>query len=1026
MSRARAPLVVAAARLRAHRGRSLLVALGIAATTAMLLGVTGGSLVARDRSVARSLSALPAGDRSFRVDAFGLPAGETYAAADRQATAALHPLSPTKSLRATFFRELRIDRELTQLVGLDGIAGFVRLRTGRLPQNCVPARCEVLQIGVGDRQRLDEGDIHLVRVGIADLPGRAVFGGSLSTTQIGGDAPVLLVANGGHAFDALPAFDGIFRTYSWIVPVDPAKLHVWEITRVLADETRAQGNLARVGDVFRLSGPDQALLDARASGRVSAQRLVLVGGEASALLLGFAIVVAVGMRRGLASERRRLRQRGATSWQTFLAAAGEIGALTLFGTLLGVVLGVAVVSGIARTAASPAGGVLAHSLRSPAIAGLVVAVWLISTAVLIAAAHTREGEGETATRRVGLLDVAAIGALGAVVLGLSRGGLDSSTISSGGNRVLLLLLPGLICFVAAVAVARLLQPLMRLGERFARRSGALVPRLALLALSRSPARTKATAAFLVVGLGLALFAASWRATLERGARDQAAFQVPLEATLTEGTSLVQPLDLASIDGYNRLAPGVTAFPVVRRLADVAGEGASVASPTLLGLPAAAIRQLHWRSDFAGVSRDELGRRVGADGPAALRGVTLPTSDGRGELAVQVAVKGDPVQLDLVTLDRRGRLDTVTLGEHGAGTWRLTTRLAPAVTEIVALEISLASSTQFGYTHRDAEVGASSVPGGSASLGPLMLDRKTVTDWRRFVGRHGLLTAARAGGVNVTYAFTEGQTMVLRPPQVTDNSPLRVIVSPEIARSVGPRGSLVLDVQGTRLPATIVAVADRFPASQEQGEGFVVADASRLRTALDADVPGSGTPGEVWLAARGSAALDAALATPRFAALEKASRTEIERALVSDPLARGITIALGVAAVLALGLAFVGLWIALVSELGDERGELFDLEAQGVAPRILRRQFRARAALLLGFALVAGTALGFGLSRLVVSAVQVSAGTAAADPPLQLDLGWGAAGIAVAALAAAVALAVELTTRRAFGGTAPERSAWSLE
>ena len=349
-----------------------------------------------------------------------------------------------------------------------------------------------------------------------------------------------------------------------------------------------------------------------------------------------------------------------------------------------------------------------------------------------------------------------------------------------------------------------------------------------------------------------------------------------------------------------------------------------------------------------------------------------------------------------------------------------------MTQIVALEISLASSTQLGFTHRDAEAEASSVPGGSASLGPLTVGGKTVTDWHGFVGRHGLVTTAHGGGVNVTYAFTEGQTMVFRPPQITDNRPLRVIVSPDIARSAGPGGSLVLDVQGTRLPATIVAVADRFPASDEQGEGFVVADESRLRTALDADVPRSGMPGEVWLAAHDPAALDAALAAPRFAALEKASRTRIEHALISDPLALGITIALGVAAVLALALALAGLWIALVSELGDERGELFDLEAQGVAPRTLRRQFRARAALLLGFALVAGTALGWGLSRLVVSAVKVSAGTAPADPPLQLDLGWGSAAIAVAALVVAAALAVELTTRSAFGGSAPERSSWSLE
>jgi hypothetical protein len=1022
VSRGRAPLAVAAARLRAHRGRSLLVVLGVAATTSMLLGVIGGSLVARDRAVARSLGALSPADRSFRVDAFGLPPGESYAGADSQARASLRLLASGLPLRASFFRELRIDHELTQLVGLDTLARFVRLREGRLPRECTPARCEVLQIGATGETRLDEGEIHLVRVGIADLQDRAVFGSSLATLGIGGDAPVLLLADGGHVFDALPAFDGIFRTYTWIAPVDPNRLHVWDIARVLESETRAQGDLARVSDVFRLSGPDQALLDARETGRASAQRLALVGGEASTLLLGFAIVVAVGMRRGLANERRRLRQRGASRGQTFVATAGEIGALTLLGTALGACLGGAAVSIIAWRAGLPAGGVLAHSLRSPTVAGLVVGVWLMSTGALIAAATTREGDPPP--RRVGLLDVAAGGALGAAGLGLARGGLDS-TSASGGSRVLLLLLPGLICFIAAVAVARLLQPLMRVGERIARRSGALVPRLALLALSRSPARTKATAAFLVVGVGLALFAASWRATLERGAQDQAAFQVPLDVTLTEGGQLVQPLDLASIEGYARLAPGVTAFPVVRRLADVAGEGASVASPTLLGLPAAAIGSLHWRSDFSSLPQDEIARRIGRGGQAELRGVALPTA-GAGRVAtLRVTLRGDPVELALVALDSAGHLDTVTLGEHVAGSFLASARLPRTATQVVALEISLASSTLLGYTHRNAEAETASVPGGSLVLGRLVVGGKTVTAWHGFVGRRGLQVRG-AGQLRLAYSFTEGQTMVLRPPQQTDRQLLRVIASPEIARSSGRGGALVLDVQGTRVPATVVGVADRFPAAQEQGEGFVVADESRLRTALDADVPGSGTPTEVWLAARDPAHLDAALARPPFSSLDRASRLVIERGLVSDPLARGIAIALGVAAVLALALALLGFWIALVSELRDERGELFDLEAQGVSPTILRRQLKARAALLLAFALVAGAGLGWALSRLVVSTVRASAGTEPADPPLRLDLGLGFALAAVAVLVAGSALAVELVTRRAFGGAAPERSSWSLE
>jgi len=621
--------------------------------------------------------------------------------------------------------------------------------------------------------------------------------------------------------------------------------------------------------------------------------------------------------------------------------------------------------------------------------------------------------------------VAAVGALGAAALGLARGGLDQATLASGGDRGLLLLLPALICFVAAVAVARVLRPVMRAGERLARRRKTVVPRLALLALARSPARTTATASFLAVGLGLALFAASWRATLERGARDQAAFQVPLDATLTEGTALMQPLDVASLSGYASLAPGVSPYPVVRRLADVAGPGASVASPTLLGLPTAALRSLRWRSDFSATSLDELARRVGADGPAALRTVPLGAATALRSVSLRVTLRGDPVQVDLIVGDRQGRFETVSLGERPAGNWALTARLPRRAADLVALEISLAASTQLGFTHRDAEAEASSIPSGSAALGPLRVGDRTVTDWRGFVGRHGLSVLARAP-LLLTYSFTEGQTMVLRPPQPTDDHPLRVIASPDIARSAGRGGALVLDVQGTRLPATVVGVAALFPAAEQQNEGFVVADESRLRTVLDADLPGTGVPGEVWLAARDPARLAARLTEPRFRPLDITLRAAVGRSLAGDPLARGITLALAAAAVSALALSLLGFAVALVSELRDERGELFDLEAQGVAPTVLRRQLRLRAALLLAFALDSGTALGIALSRLVVSVVRVSATGSAAEPPLRLDLGLGAAGIALAVILGVAALVVELTSRRAFRAAVPEPSAWSLE
>src|SRR5204863_8290319 len=138
-------------------------------------------------------------------------------------------------------------------------------------------------------------------------------------------------------------------------------------------------------------------------------------------------------------------------------------------------------------------------------------------------------------------------------------------------------------------------PAMRAAERLTR-GRAVSVRLAVLALARAPSRTIVSCAFVTVALGLALFAASYRATLARGAADQAAFEVPLDFTLSEGSRLVLPLDAAPLARYGNLGPGEQAFPVVRLSATTPGSGASVLSPTVLGVPADGVARLHWRSD----------------------------------------------------------------------------------------------------------------------------------------------------------------------------------------------------------------------------------------------------------------------------------------------------------------------------------------------------------------------------------------------------------------------------------------------
>ena len=61
------PLVLARARLGRRLGRVALVGLGLAAAAATLSAVLAGGLVAQDKSVARSLAAVPAPERAVRA-----------------------------------------------------------------------------------------------------------------------------------------------------------------------------------------------------------------------------------------------------------------------------------------------------------------------------------------------------------------------------------------------------------------------------------------------------------------------------------------------------------------------------------------------------------------------------------------------------------------------------------------------------------------------------------------------------------------------------------------------------------------------------------------------------------------------------------------------------------------------------------------------------------------------------------------------------------------------------------------------
>ena len=240
--------------------------------------------------------------------------------------------------------------------------------------------------------------------------------------------------------------------------------------------------------------------------------------------------------------------------------------------------------------------------------------------------------------------MAAVGAVVALALLLAGGSRDEGTLSAG-PALTLAATPLLASFAFAVLLGRLLEPAIRAGLRASGKAPVTL-RLALLALHRSPSRAAGVAGFLAVSVGLATFALSYRATLDSSSSERAAYAVPLDYTLNEGAALVAPRDAASLADYRALAPGVAAWPVLRQVADAAGSRGSPLTPTVLGVPADVLPQLHgWRSDFAEQSPAELARLLRPRSPVALAGLTIPRS--ATQLTLPVRRTGSAVQLVLV-------------------------------------------------------------------------------------------------------------------------------------------------------------------------------------------------------------------------------------------------------------------------------------------------------------------------------------------------------------------------------------------
>jgi hypothetical protein len=1002
-------------RLRRRDSGAFVTAVGLLVATAVLAGVLAGATIATDRSTARAVEQIPTSARSVRAVWFGIPADESerLTVLDSAVADAFSGFGLPGPTPLVLFRESTVAGHFVGITAIDGVGPNVILRSGRLPHTCTPRRCEVLRLR-GRGSLPSAPGLRLVQVGTATLRSRQLFGDFLRPTD-SADADLhlapalqrsgryhrpapgpLVVAEGRSALERAAALSRTYRTYAWVWPIAPGRPRLWEIDDLIRSSERARVELTARSSSFTVDAPVEELRAAERAASIAGRRLLLVGGEGAALLLAFTVLAARGMRRDLEEARRRLVWFGAQRWQLWLLTGIESAAVAAVGVLAGWALGVGVAASAAALAGAPVTGVLRESVLSPTGIGIALVAALVAAVLVWLTVSLRPREGT----RFGVVDFVAVAAVLVTAVALAGGVANEDRLASGeSSALLLLLLPGLVAVAAAIAVARAFPLLARWWSDRGR--GSIATRLAAVGLGRGPGAAVATVAFLTIAFALAFLAEGYRATLERGDREQAAFAVPLDIVVREDLeNLVRVFDVASPASFRELAgTGGSAYPVLR-VTGGAGRAERVSGVTVLGLDQGAIENVGvWRPEWAGGREpSDLAAVVRPGHPVEQRGIRMPGG--------HIVLAAGPGLLSFAGIARLedGSFRRIELGAQKPRTSVVLQARIPAGAKLVGTELV--------PPPRIIERGADA---GIAFVGTVRFSGPLARRLRSWTGAGGIVSRTTPDGVVLRAPLTPQRTSLLRPRQPTDETPPSVLVTPRLAELAGGVGGILpLQIGGASVPVQVAAVVDRFPGSS--GE-TVVGDRIELRTAIDTASPGAGRENEVWLDVPTGSVSQVAreLERPPYRALASAVRAHVESEARHDPLAHGTLLALLATAVVALVLAALGLALAVRSDLRDDRGEHYDLEGQGSSPAFLRRLVRTRAAALSTVGVLAGIATGIGLLSLVTRVVSVTARGGEAEPPLAVVVDPLFVSVGVAVFALLTAVLVGGATRRAFAG-----------
>ncbi|MFJ4467832.1 FtsX-like permease family protein [Streptomyces sp. NPDC089424] len=1059
--------------LRAWVYRSLLAAalVTVVLTTAVLAALTAYAGAIGDAALRRSLAERGTAAEAALVVKADVPGGERQAADDAvragaRATFDGLPLRVSTLLRSGPYAlpvtvrpasERNENPDLTHFAALDRTQ--VRTVSGRLPRTPATAgyieaalpRSAAERLGLSPGARLTVTDrlggpavrvlitgVYLpVDVGASyweldELGGRGVKASSFTTYG------PLLTAPG------VPASGRVSVGASgWLVTADYSSMTT---ARIGALRESARTGSAALRERPVLSGATVAatslpeVLDRVERSLLVTRSTVLIVAVQLALLAACALLLVAGLLSSeRAAETRLLRARGATRARLAGLAATEALLISVPALVVAPLL-----SGPLTRLLAGQGALGRTGMRLDVPPGGRPEVWLVSAgvaalcALAVAVPALRASFAGTAGSRAGALpaslragaDLGLLAVAGVALwqLGSQRSGAVTADREGVlGVDPLLVVAPALVLLGGTVLVLRLLPLAARIAERRLVEGRGLTAAMVGWQFGRRPMRGAGPVLLLVISVALGVLAVGQGASWHRSQDDQADFRAGADVRV-----------LASGGGGPGGADAYADLPHVDAVA-----AAVRTTLSLSGSRTATVLALN-TDDAAGtvLMRSDLTDRPSLSGLAPRgepAGIEVPAGTVRLMLtaALHGPARGAAAEVTLTVRDRHGTSHEIPSGRLPAdgGPHALTPDLDGARGPLALTGIALRTTQPTGRAQRQRLVlTALTAEAAEGAVRKLTLPSRWST------------TAEAESAV----PSTDGSTEPTRP-RITSTAPVTLTygtgylprdsmsppsplvvrlnvaqpAAPEIAAvatdrfltAAGAREGQRVDVafDGRTVPVRLVRTARALPTTEStaQDGGALLVDLRSVNRVLRARYGTGLQPTEWWLRTSAPGAAAAAVrALPEVDPAQVVVRDEMAAELEDDPFGVAPEAALVAAAAVTVLFASLGFAVSAAGAIRARDGEFAVLRALGAPRRRLARLIAVEHGVLVGLALLAGTALGAVLTHALVPLVVLTGQATRPLPPVLVELPLPRLAVLLAALAAGpVLVTAALALRR---------------